>query len=234
MNVSVNPVTLGAPVFPPQSNHGTSVVPVKSLWFHFKWVHSHGISYDQALSCSHWLCYLAHLVSAGSDQSSPWGTLLILYCIDSIKCWKHSSGLLGGIDEMTSHSGCRFCRLRTHDNNLQLDHIPKGLCWILIWSLWRPLECSQHIANVQVVILRSRVLWIAIYLDGWWHHAMSHWGRKIMDVVRSLRLCVAVMLIGIRSPKSQRKHWSDITAEMTANSLGTVWLQPSEYHSRTK
>ncbi len=34
----------------------------------------------------------------------------------------------------------QICRLHIHDANLPFHHIPKVLCWIEIWWLWRPFE----------------------------------------------------------------------------------------------
>lgn len=61
------------------------------------------------------------------------------------------------------------------------------------------VEYSEHMANVQEAILR-----IFVSLSGWM--LASCWVRKVTDVVRSLRLCVVVMLVGVGFPKSPRKH----------------------------
>lgn len=105
---------------------------------------------------------------------------------------------------------------------------------------FRSGDCGGRWSTANTLLMSRKPFWRAEFceLSFMWLYVgimRCHTGGRIVTyVVTGLGLCVVVMLVSIGFPKSPQKHWSYITPEMAANSLGTVWLQPPEYHSRTK
>ena len=75
----------------------------------------------------------------------------------------------------------QICWLHIYDANLPFHHIPKVLCWIEIWWLWRPLEYSELIVVFKkpvwddmsfvtwCIILPEAAIrrWCTVVIKGW-------------------------------------------------------------------
>lgn len=114
------------------------------------------------------LYLLATLLGTIARPSFSFRTAIILCGTDSTRCWKHSSDILVHFDTTVSHI---YRRLFGCTSMMRFNHFPKVLCWIVIWWLWGPFECSEFTGMFN----HFELMWFL------WYDVLPCWRKPPVD-----------------------------------------------------